>query len=174
VTIRDAARIPERTALYRLFDADDRLLYLGIAKLPEFRWARHAHVQPWWHLVARKTVVWYPSRGEAAIAEEELTATEKPLYDRSAEGVKHHAVERFDDTDGHRRVLEWLKQEVERIEPGARLMTGQVASACGVARTTASFAMHEFSQGSGRLRFLIHGRYIVEAAADPDADSQAA
>lgn len=31
----------ERTALYRLYDAGDRLLYIGISNNPEARWARH-------------------------------------------------------------------------------------------------------------------------------------
>jgi predicted GIY-YIG superfamily endonuclease len=32
----------ERTALYRLRDADGRLLYIGIAKDPERRWKHHS------------------------------------------------------------------------------------------------------------------------------------
>jgi hypothetical protein len=155
---------PERTALYRLHDTEGRLLYLGISKLPKFRWERHATHQPWWHLVARKTVVWYPNRGEALAAEEKFTAIEKPLYDRSAHGVKHHPAERFDNSADALRVGEWLEEKMEELEAGTRLMTGQVASACGVARTTASSAMRRFSQMDSRLRFLIHGRYIVDAA----------
>lgn len=154
----------EPTALYRLYDTEGRLLYLGIAKLPKFRWQRHADLQPWWHLVARKTVDWYPDRDAALAAEKRFTAEEKPFYDRSWKGVKHHPVTRFDNSGDILHVLEWLEEKMEELPPGARLRTGQVAAACGVARTTASSAMHAFSRNDSRLRFVLHGRYVVDAA----------
>jgi predicted GIY-YIG superfamily endonuclease len=77
---------PERTALYRLYDADDQLLYIGIAKDPEARWASHATTtrsSKWWHLVARKTVEWLPSREAADAAETRAIAAENPYYNQA-------------------------------------------------------------------------------------------
>lgn len=160
----------ERTALYRLYATDGQLLYLGVSQHPEFRWKRHSDCQPWWHLVARKDVSWYPDRKSALAAEVKFTAEEKPLYDRSWHGVRHHAAQVFDDAVGVVRVLEWLHEKVQACQPGTRLMTGQVAAACGVARTTASSAMYKFSQEGGRLVPVFHGRYVV---ASPDMKASA-
>ena len=68
-----------RTALYRLFDADSVLLYVGIAFDPEARWKGHTK-KPWWHLVAEKTVEWHDTRLLALEEEARVVETEKPLY----------------------------------------------------------------------------------------------
>jgi predicted GIY-YIG superfamily endonuclease len=44
------------TAVYRLYDRDRNLLYVGIAYVPAERWAQHALDKPWWSQVSRKTV----------------------------------------------------------------------------------------------------------------------
>lgn len=71
---------PERTALYRLFDTDDGLLYIGITNSPEKRWRHHKATQEWWPQVARKTVDWLDSRSEAAAAEIEAIHAEVPKH----------------------------------------------------------------------------------------------
>lgn len=70
----------ERTALYRLYDADGRLLYVGIAQDPEKRWSQHSRTKraTWWPLVARKTVEWFPNREAADAAETIAINNEKP------------------------------------------------------------------------------------------------
>lgn len=74
----------ERTALYRLFDADDRLLYVGITGNPKRRWQQHAlYSDEWWPQVASKTVAWLDSRSEAEAAEKRVIQTEGPLYNRA-------------------------------------------------------------------------------------------
>lgn len=71
-----------RTALYRLFDANDALLYAGIAFDPKARWLDHRRDKPWWPEVHRKQVDWFPSRERAAAVETEVIATERPLYNK--------------------------------------------------------------------------------------------
>lgn len=68
-----------RTALYRLFDADSMLLYVGIAFDPDARWKGHVK-KPWWHLVAEKTVEWHDTRLLALEEEARVVEREKPLY----------------------------------------------------------------------------------------------
>jgi predicted GIY-YIG superfamily endonuclease len=74
------ARIAEEatpTALYRLYDAEDELLYIGISEAPEKRWAHHASEKSWWPQVARKEIRWFPTRKEAEAAEARAIATER-------------------------------------------------------------------------------------------------
>lgn len=72
-----------RTALYRLFDGDGDLLYIGIANDPQQRWERHRQIKDWWPQVARKTVEWHATRLEAAAAEEAAIQHERPRYNRT-------------------------------------------------------------------------------------------
>ncbi|MFF3998577.1 GIY-YIG nuclease family protein [Streptomyces cyaneofuscatus] len=73
---------PERTALYRLYSADDVLLYVGISNNPEARWERHKMFRPWWPDVAWNHVEWLPSR-DAAFAAEEIAIREEASGARS-------------------------------------------------------------------------------------------
>lgn len=68
------------TALYRLFDAADQLLYVGISTQPETRWTQHAADKPWWPLVQRREVEWHPDREAAEAAERSAIGAEEPLY----------------------------------------------------------------------------------------------
>src|SRR5690242_3991765 len=71
-----------RTALYRLYDADGRLLYVGVAADPEARWKQHARYKAdlWWSEVHRKTVQWFFSRLDALHAETTAIRIESPRY----------------------------------------------------------------------------------------------
>lgn len=71
---------PSRTALYRLFDDADVLLYVGIAEDPRERWNQHASDKPWWPEVTRRDVEWVPNRADAERAEREAIISEKPRY----------------------------------------------------------------------------------------------
>jgi DNA-binding GntR family transcriptional regulator/predicted GIY-YIG superfamily endonuclease len=73
----------ERTALYRLYDADDRLLYVGISNDPPYRLQQHAADKAWWHEVDRHTLEWVDSRQEALDAERLAISTEHPRYNHT-------------------------------------------------------------------------------------------
>lgn len=70
----------ERTALYRLFDATDQLLYVGIAEDPKRRWQQHAGDKAWWSQVARRDVEWLATRGAAEALERAAIVDERPLH----------------------------------------------------------------------------------------------
>lgn len=80
-----------RTALYRLFDAEERLLYVGVAFDPAERWKEHAKSKPWWCDVARKAVEWRESRTDALVAEADAIRTERPLYNVKDSNVSRSA-----------------------------------------------------------------------------------
>lgn len=68
------------TTLYRLYAADDSLLYVGIAGNPGRRWEQHAGVKPWWGHVSRTTCEHFPTREAAARAELVAIRTENPKH----------------------------------------------------------------------------------------------
>ena len=70
----------ERTALYRLFDAADQLLYIGITYKPEARWKAHAATKSWWPNVARKSMEWHDTRPLAEAAEVAAIKAELPVH----------------------------------------------------------------------------------------------
>ncbi|MDL4812740.1 GIY-YIG nuclease family protein [Actinomadura opuntiae] len=74
---------PRRTALYRLYDANGLLLYVGIAYDPGARFYQHSREKPWWPEVARKTVTWLGDRETAERAEVTAVRGEAPKYNRS-------------------------------------------------------------------------------------------
>lgn len=70
----------QHTTLYRFFDQDDRLLYVGIAGNPARRAHEHSKAKPWWSDVARSTMEHFATREEAAAAEVAAIVTEAPLH----------------------------------------------------------------------------------------------
>lgn len=68
------------TWLYRYFDADDRLLYVGVAFDVLKRAQGHRRHAAWWPLATTYTEERYPTRTEAEAAEVEAIRTEAPLY----------------------------------------------------------------------------------------------
>lgn len=75
----EATPLSRRAAVYRLYDADDVLLYIGSAYDPEERCKAHRS-KPWWPDVARRTDEWRPGRGDAYGAEAQAIAEENPRH----------------------------------------------------------------------------------------------
>lgn len=72
-----------RTALYRYFGADGRLLYVGITARLKQRNLEHASKAPWIAEAVRMETWWLPSREEAVAAEAAAIRDEKPVYNRT-------------------------------------------------------------------------------------------
>lgn len=68
------------TTLYRFFDAEDRLLYIGIAGNPGRRFHEHGKDKDWWPTVVRSTMEHHKTREAALIAERKAILTEHPIY----------------------------------------------------------------------------------------------
>lgn len=71
------------TALYRLFDQDGALLYIGIAVDPEVRLRVHSREKTWWPQVAQRSIEWFASRPEAEAAEIQAITSESPTHNVS-------------------------------------------------------------------------------------------
>ncbi|MFG1846699.1 GIY-YIG nuclease family protein [Micromonospora carbonacea] len=68
------------TSLYRLYDNEGCLLYVGIAYDFDARFAQHAARKHWWPQVARKDVTWFSNRIDALHAEARAIAAEGPIH----------------------------------------------------------------------------------------------
>ena len=66
--------------VYRLRDADGRLLYVGMTSKVMGRMGEHAHDKPWFELVARIDVEHYANGAEAASAEALAIVAEMPVH----------------------------------------------------------------------------------------------
>lgn len=107
----------EHTMLYRFFDENDTLLYIGISSRGPHRWKEHSRNRPWWHEVTRSTIEHYATRCEAADAETKAITREKPIYN-----VVHNT--RLTKTrtgglppvvDDGVNIVEWRKEQRARI-----------------------------------------------------------
>ena len=127
-----------RTALYRLYDADDQLLYIGIAADPKERWASHASDKPWWSNVTRRDVEWISTREAAEVAEQEAIATEKPKHNSkhalpglSAENIEALFAEYKGACETERRLRPLVRAAAaQELKAGATV--GQLARRTGL------------------------------------------
>jgi hypothetical protein len=129
------ASIP--TAVYRFFDADGRLLYVGMTNNLRSRWTAHAAEKPWWPEVASQSATWFGTRTEAAAAESAALKTENPVHNvhstpRHGENLSHaikakrERMRRANEDQGQdawhvivtREGRDWLA-EVQSIQEGA-------------------------------------------------------
>lgn len=70
----------DKTTLYRLYDHQDRLLYIGIARSWPSRMTQHAADKTWWKDVHRVAVEEHSSRPAALEAERSAIGSEAPLH----------------------------------------------------------------------------------------------
>lgn len=155
------ATTQDSTALYRLYDAQDALLYVGIAHRPETRWGQHAQDKEWWPEVKRYEVAWHESREEAVLAESAAVASEGPRhnvaespsaarlklasmgpdaailmerYRRATVAHEHHTIQISESADERARVLAKLNTAVGGSK---RLTYGDIAELTGLSRARA-------------------------------------
>jgi len=69
----------QQHALYRFYDTDGGLLYVGITSNPGNRFSQHQQTKDWWPEVRGISVEWYGTRGQVAAAETRAIAIENPL-----------------------------------------------------------------------------------------------
>jgi predicted GIY-YIG superfamily endonuclease len=75
------------TVVYRFYDADDRLLYVGITDEPKQRWRWHARNARWWPDAVRRTLSWHELRSDSAAEEARAIREEHPLHNVAIPGL---------------------------------------------------------------------------------------
>lgn len=68
------------TTLYRHFDSEDRLLYVGISRDPFQRLGTHANTRSWADRVARMTMAQFDTAEAALAAERAAIQNERPQF----------------------------------------------------------------------------------------------
>ncbi len=76
------AESPGAAAVYRLFDADRNLLYVGCSGHVDARLRQHEVEKPWWPDVQHRTICWYDSHTDALLAEKQAICDEGPRHNR--------------------------------------------------------------------------------------------
>lgn len=71
-----------RCAVYRCYNAQGELLYVGETNWPKDRMRHHERDKPWWPEVDRIDIVWYGSYREALDAEAAAIAAELPRWNK--------------------------------------------------------------------------------------------
>ncbi|WP_050513182.1 GIY-YIG nuclease family protein [Streptomyces sp. JS01] len=82
-----------RTALYRLYGTDDRLLYVGITTNPKKRWHAHSRDKYWWPEVTHKSIEWFETRKSAERIEKIEITEEQPIYNRNHNGDRRRQLQ---------------------------------------------------------------------------------
>jgi predicted GIY-YIG superfamily endonuclease len=76
----------DMTDLYRMYDAEGELMYIGISYNAAARAAQHAKDQPWWHHVARIDIEHLDcGRTEAERVEAEAIRREMPYHNKKGQ-----------------------------------------------------------------------------------------
>lgn len=148
MTTRDTTR-KRMTTLYRLFDADGALLYIGIAGNPGRRFGQHGTNKTWWSQVATITLEHHPTRDAADAAERAAILAEQPLHN-----VAHHPV----------RVVGVVRRNGPYPTIVEAMTIDDVAEYTGTKRATIA---HFHKQGQGGLpkpKAILAGRPIWERA----------
>lgn len=71
-----------RTALYRFYDRDQALLYVGISGQPGERWAKHRRCAPWWARARYVAIEIHETEWEALSAERAAIQDEAPQFNK--------------------------------------------------------------------------------------------
>lgn len=79
LSVQTEATDQRQAAVYRLYDADGGLLYIGSSCNPVRRYRDH-YSKPWWPLVARRVEEWHPTQTDAYAAEMKAIAAEGPAH----------------------------------------------------------------------------------------------
>ncbi|MGW2813319.1 GIY-YIG nuclease family protein [Streptomyces sp. NPDC001415] len=138
------------TALYRLYDSADRMLYVGVTKDPPARFAAHRRGKPWWPNVARREVTWWPTRHKACEAESAAIWNEAPLHNEA--GTPRDNAKRSVRQQGNREPAR-IKGKVSRRANElrwlvkARLLRGGVPAAA--AHQAGCMAERAYKEASG-------------------------
>ena len=66
--------------LYRCYDANDALLYVGLTSNPKQRFNSHEKGKSWWEDIVRIEVEHFDTRAACAAAERRAIKQESPLY----------------------------------------------------------------------------------------------
>jgi len=156
-----------KTNLYRHFDADGKLLYVGISLSAISRLGQHQDHSHWFGSIARVEIVSFPSRADAIAAEREAIKNEKPLHN-----IVHRRVEAAPNSKYEAARAELVHQTV-RFKP--LYNRREAADAIGVASSAISSLIQKGKIGFVEIndRKFITGWQLIDFIESCDAMAKA-
>lgn len=162
------------TTLYRLYGANDVLLYVGTSIDPQDRWEQHARGKLWWSSVTRASVEWHPNRAAALAAERAAIKTEKPLHNDKAtpdESVFPYRGIRGPSSESrlrravaeHRSALDRLAVAVDRAALSG-LTPSEIAEQAELDEADILYLAQRLNNGGGQSAIAKHTPYSREWA----------
>jgi hypothetical protein len=145
-----------RCALYRHYDEDKVLLYVGISENPMDRTLGHARSSEWVRYAFSATAEWFDSREEASAEEKRAVETETPIFNRQYA---------LGDVDA--RIQEYTDWRYSQ-EPGELLSSYEIAVHTFLAllpdelREAADQAVRERRMASGRRLGQEHEANVLD------------
>lgn len=108
------------TELYRHFDKDGRLLYVGVSFSSTQRWLSHRQDSEWASLSVRMEIERFSTRSEALFAEAKAIAVENPIYNkvrvmRIRTGRSKESV--YDGPAAYQVVMERISAKILHVAP---------------------------------------------------------
>lgn len=166
-----------RTALYRLYDNNGELLYVGITNKPNHRFGQHRRTKPWWPRVARKELKWFSTTEDASKAEKKAITEEEPRYNLSANALKITRKTPDKPRISYKDIADDLRRAIldGQFAPGARLPgQHQLMREYGVAESTVRQAFSTLAaeqlitsrQGAGRFVRDLDANLTISVAVD--------
>lgn len=156
------------TAVYRLYDSEGNLLYVGIASHVKRRLYQHATDKTWWLLVATAKVEWFSGRGAAEREEARAIEQEAPRFNARKDPVtgqirapRHD----YDIEEAQTRLVGQLRAELAagRYPAGEELDREEISTRHRIPRVVVGFALNELLR-KGELLSLQCNRYHAPAA----------
>lgn len=115
---QEAAKLLGRTALYRHFDAQGALLYVGVSLNPFMRLRGHRLRSSWEQRISRISIEWFDTRKQALEAEFFAIRAEAPLHNIDMNGPMVHC-RPLDQMPEHDLALvqdRYDKAEIQRLK----------------------------------------------------------
>lgn len=116
----------KKTALYRHFDKDKNLLYIGISLSPIYRLDSHGLNANWFEKIAFIEVEWFNNRKDALNAEKTAIKLERPTYNKIGTGAER--IKKFSIGDiliAKKNIMSW-NEEKTFAEAGDELEVKEV------------------------------------------------
>lgn len=104
-------------SVYRIYDSDNQLLYVGMSGRVLGRIADHHTTKDWFKDVSRIDIQWHSSKKEATAAEAYAIKSEKPLYNRHL-NANHRGVRSRKKKTSHFNFALKLTDSVQGMEIG--------------------------------------------------------
>jgi hypothetical protein len=133
ISVLPAPETSGRSAVYRIFGDEQRLLYIGSSERPRQRWHEHRNRTAWWAEARAYSLTWLPTREAAYEAESLAIAAERPVFNQDWQPRQIPAPRPAPDpVEEVRRVadaldaVEQIADEEQRVKAKSRIMADQV------------------------------------------------